>query len=228
MTSVRSADKAEGPSPGIPRGFAAVLGAITPERICRRDPLGRLVLRRWVRGAWPVFAAGVIINGLLIVGAGFVISRIYACGPPRNQFVCIGDPRILVPDVLGNIISFRRAVGFAWDKVGMVAAYAAAVPMLLLSGAWATHRAMVRAKQQSLEPLREQIRALLAESDPVRIRQSAGLLEELWRRYEIKAREFRVWPFRAGAVSGFGLGALGSPFLSWTIPFAIDRYLLPR
>ncbi len=71
-----------------------------------QDPLARVFLKASPRRPWPILVAALLLNSVLIVGAGFVIGAIYGCGPEPRPFVCISDPRVLIPDILGNIISF--------------------------------------------------------------------------------------------------------------------------
>jgi hypothetical protein len=385
-----------------PQTIEDVLSAVSAERLCRRDPVARALLRLTPRGPWSTFRLGVIVHVLGIIVAGLVIDRVYGCGPALQpgaaDFVCRSNGWILTPDVLGYgvtyslvwafyawqplrmaavlrnlhsngvigaarsaplrpmpilrrwfdrplgaivvtasalfcLVSWHGALGqpnnkfflggktmwflvnpyYHWivfaplvflmlymmgwivlrgiaytqilrwlfetfeikpvihhrdgcngfaavgdvavrtgllavlsafwvvffigyprlwgeapnwgpDTIVLLALYVVGTPLVVAGGMWAAHRALVEAKHRTLEEEGAQIRRVLAEKDPAKIAESAGLLDELQSRYDLKRRDIRVWPVQNWDLGRFVSGFVTSPYFSWAITTGLAEW----
>ena len=203
-----------------------------------------LVYVNWYMTTWIIIRRlvtshliGKLLNSFRIVPRLFHPDRANGLSPIGNYPLRFAPLVTLVGIwvflVIAYPVFFGEAINLKFDTLLYLAIYIFFIYAGLIGPVWKAHVFMKNAKQQMLESLAEQIRSLLAITQPVSDQRAVSLLEHtqqqayqpkemielvelieaLERKYRMVERELHPWPFNTLSLSEF-LISTGIPLAS--------------
>jgi hypothetical protein len=118
---------------------------------------------------------------------------------------------------------YNKPLAVSGSTIIMCVFYVVMVPVALILPAWTTHKAMIRAKHQTLNEVAVQIQQALCEASTEKLLATREILTALETRYNLLERELKEWPFRSISLFRYSISSL-VPIINTLISFAIQGY----